>query len=281
MNIGSIASEPAALFHSVFDERKRIPLNCVIRFAVDLRFLNRNPSGTQTAWSSHSPFIHLDMTRLRSVHLHWFLAALIGALLFPSCATGPAEKEVTISATKKPGVTRTGEVYLLRGFAGVFSTGMDGIGTKMKAKGLNVKVASHAGWNALANDIVKRSKTRGGVSYPIIIMGHSLGANASAKMATYLGEKGIRVSYVVAFDPTQQNSVGRNVSRVTNYYVGGGDGEGPYSLFRRGSGFRGRLENVNLGRDPKYQVHHFNIEKNTQLQSRVVNTAYSLTRRLR
>ncbi len=123
-----------------------------------------------------------------------------------------------INVAVKGKVTRTGEVYLLRGLANVFSRGMDTLGVKMVRKGLDTRVYNHAAWQELADNIIARSK-RKQVSYPIVIMGHSLGANATIMMAKYLGDRGVRVSYAVAFDPTVTTSVGKNVSRVINFYL--------------------------------------------------------------
>ena len=67
-------------------------------------------------------------------------------------------------------VTRTGEIILLRGLANVYSKGMDVIGDRLKAKGVDARVYNHRAWESLAIDIVKRSKEKK-VSYPIIIMG--------------------------------------------------------------------------------------------------------------
>ena len=83
------------------------------------------------------------MTRLFSKNALRNLAIVSAVSLLAGCTTSTTEVEVPASATK-PGVTRTGEVYLLRGLANVFSTGMDGIGSKMKAKGLNVKLSNHS-----------------------------------------------------------------------------------------------------------------------------------------
>ncbi len=55
---------------------------------------------------------------------------------------------------------------------------------------------------------LERSKVKNGLSYPVIIIGHSLGAGVSPLMATYLAERGIPVSYVVMYDPVERTRVG-------------------------------------------------------------------------
>ena len=170
-------------------------------------------------------------------------------------------------------VTRTGEIILLRGLANVYSRGMDVIGERLKAKGVDARVYNHRAWESLAIDIVARSKERS-VSYPIIIMGHSLGGNASVQMATYLGTRGIPVSYVVAFDPTVTTFAGPKVKKVVNYYLPNGK-----NVVRKGQGFSGRLSNVNVSSIAG--IKHTTVEKTRKLQNRAINTVMKLVRKRR
>lgn len=170
-------------------------------------------------------------------------------------------------------VTRTGEIVLLRGLANVYSKGMDVIGDRLKAKGVDARVYNHRAWETLAIDIVARSKERK-VSYPIIIMGHSLGGNASVQMATYLGKRGIPVSYVVAFDPTVTTFAGPKVKKVVNYYLPNGK-----NIVRKGQGFSGRLSNVNVSSIAG--ITHTTVEKTRKLQNRAINTVMKLVRKRR
>jgi len=149
------------------------------------------------------------------------------------------QRKSDIDIDVKGRVTRTGEIYLLRGLANVFSRGMDVMGARLVRKGVDARVYNHAAWKDLAENIVARKK-KGTVSYPIIIMGHSLGANASVKMAKYLGDRGVRVSYVVAFDPTVTTKVGKNVRHVINYYLPNDDHT---NIVRKAAGFKGSLTN--------------------------------------
>lgn len=170
-------------------------------------------------------------------------------------------------------VTRTGEIILLRGLANIFSQGMDVIGDRLKAKGVDARVYNHGAWENLAIDIVNRSKKKQ-VSYPIIIMGHSLGGNASVQMATYLGKRGIPVSFVVAFDPTVTTFVGPKVKRVVNYYLPNGK-----NTVRRGHGFKGKLSNINVSNING--ITHTTVEKTRKLQNRSINTVIKLVKKRR
>ena len=212
---------------------------------------------------------------------------LVGCLGLSGCSSSSSSRSSTdtqtISASRPADsktkrtvgshVTRTGEVILLRGLANVFSRGMDVIGDRLRAKGVDARVYNHAAWENLAIDIIARSK-RKQVSYPIIIMGHSLGGNAAVQMATHLGKRGVPVSFVVAFDPTVTNYVGPKISRVVNYYLPNGK-----NVVRRGSGFRGKLSNINVSnfRDIK----HTTVEKTRKLQSRSINSVMKLVKKRR
>lgn len=172
-------------------------------------------------------------------------------------------------------VSRTGEIYLLRGLANIFSRGMDVMGERLVRKGIDARVYNHGAWKSLADNIVARNKVRR-VSYPIIIMGHSLGGNASVQMAKYLGDRGIKVRYVVTFDPTITTFVGRNVSQVTNYYL---PNEKHTNVVRKAQGFSGKLKNVRVTNIRG--IAHTNVEKNRGLQNKSIKYIMSLTKKRR
>lgn len=167
-------------------------------------------------------------------------------------------------------VTRTGEVYLMRGLLNVFSRGMDTLAGRMRAKGFDAVSYNHSNWQVYADDIITRAALKK-VSYPIIIMGHSLGGNAAPQMANYLGARGIKTSLVVAFDPTEHQVVGRNVGTVINYYLPNGR-----NTFDKGAGFGGSLQNVNVSNIPN--IEHTNVEKNVGLQNKSIARAEKLSR---
>ena len=181
-----------------------------------------------------------------------------------------AENGVKIS------VTRTGEIHLFRGLANVFSDGINVIGARMQRNGIDARVYNHSHWRSVTEDIIARSKRFGGVSYPIVIMGHSLGGNASVQMAKYLGDRGIKVAKVVAFDPTITTYVGQNVGDVRNYYIPKKDDE---NAVRKEAGYTGRLENIDM--TVREGVDHFNIEKQPDIQIKLVKETLALTKQKR
>lgn len=188
-------------------------------------------------------------------------------------AEDPVQNVMRDQVAKRAAATRTGEVYLMRGLMDIFSRGMDSMAAKLRRQGVYAMDTSYTKWQEISEDIIARSK-RKEVSYPIIIMGHSLGANDASKMATYLGQNGVKVAYVVAFDPTEPGYVGKNIRRVVNYYLPNGK-----NRILKGSGFKGSLKNVNVSDMP--DIKHTNVEKNPKLQGRVISRVIKMTRKKR
>ncbi|WP_166303661.1 MULTISPECIES: thioesterase domain-containing protein [unclassified Bradyrhizobium] len=153
----------------------------------------------------------------------------------------------------------TAHVYLFRGLLNVFSLGMDGLAAQLRAAGIAAAVANHTQWRSVADDIV--AKYRAGQRGPIILVGHSLGADAVMSMAEYLGQMGVPVALVVPFDGTSPHVATANVARVLNLYKNEG------VRISRGPGFRGELTNFYV-RDAN--VSHFNIDKSAALHSMVI-----------
>ena len=144
--------------------------------------------------------------------------ALAAAIPLSGCASGSSTSAGGLARTDFTKYEYTGEVYLLRGLANVFSTGLDVMNDRFRSKGINSRVDNHSVWQSWADDIIARAE-QGKVSFPIVIMGHSLGGNASVQMARYLGDRGVKVTYVASFDPTITTSPGPNVARVDNFFI--------------------------------------------------------------
>lgn len=206
------------------------------------------------------------------------LAAGVGMAVLAAFASGCSS---TGSSTSAGGLSRQdatrynyeGEVILLRGLANVFSTGLDDMNVMFRRRGVNSKVDNHSMWQAYADDIIARSQS-GRVSYPIVIMGHSLGANASIEMANYLAARGVKVSYVAIFDPTVTTYPGPGVADVINYYIPNRKNGEAINVVKPGQGFGGRIVNYDV--TPIGGIDHFNVEKYPQFQSQVIVRAVSL-----
>ncbi|MDJ0612266.1 MAG: hypothetical protein QNJ29_01215 [Rhizobiaceae bacterium] len=179
-----------------------------------------------------------------------------------------------IMRRSKTAVRRTGEIYLMRGLANVFSRGIDQMAKDLRARGYDAANFSYAQWQEIADDVVARSKKKR-VSYPVIIVGHSLGGNESSKFANYLAERGVPVSLIVAFDPVETGYVGPGIGKVINYYL-------PKSADNRilsKDGFKGEISNVDVTVDP--DITHTNVDKNPEFQAATLKSIQNLTKKLR
>ena len=159
-----------------------------------------------------------------------------------------------------------GSVYLFLGLLNVFSTGLDQLSAELKAKGIANTAMNHGGWTVPAGDIKARWAKDKRRTRPIVLVGHSFGADAAITMAADLGKKGIPVDLVVIFDATQRQPVPANVRHLINFY-GATDGIG--KKLKGGKGFHGRLENINIDELEK-PIGHLNIEKQPAFHRRVI-----------
>jgi hypothetical protein len=184
----------------------------------------------------------------------WFAAACFAAL---TLMTAPA--------------TAGGHVYALRGLINIFSYGMDEMVAKCKRRGIQASAHGHGEYPALAAEAAAKIKAGKG---PIIIIGHSYGADAAVAMATEMNKMGAPVALLVLYGPTVEPLyIPSNVRAVVNYY------QTSNAAWRAkavpGPGFRGSINNVNLDKDQ--DVTHFNIEKLERLQNQAMSRIVAIT----
>jgi predicted esterase len=158
-------------------------------------------------------------------------------------------------------------VYLLRGFANVFSLGMDQIATKLEHQGIDTTVTNYVSWPTLAEEAAAEYKS--GRVRTIILVGHSSGAVAVTSMAARLSELGVPVKLAIGLDPTSHMAASGHVDRYINYYIANGMGD-PVD---KGPQFSGILQNVDLER--MSDVSHFNIDKNGAVQGMVMSDIHA------
>jgi len=156
-----------------------------------------------------------------------------------------------------------GDVYLLRGFADIFSRGLDELGAKLSARGIRARVISHGSWESAAAAIIANQKRYG--RKPVILIGHSLGANAAIRMAERLRQANISVQYLVTFAATDPDPVPDNVEKAANYYFAT-HGWGEKVVGARG--FHGAMENNDYSL--AVDIGHFNIEKQADIHTRII-----------
>jgi hypothetical protein len=168
----------------------------------------------------------------------------------------PSTRPLSPPAT--PSETGPARVYLLRGLMNVFSLGMDDLAQKLAREGIPASVRNHIEEAQIVEEIAGRY--RAGDRRPIILIGHSLGADAVMLMSEQLGRLSVPVSLVVLFDGTQPMAVGENVARVLNITQ--------HVAITPGPGFHGEIETIDESRDAS--VTHTTIDKSVRLQAAVI-----------
>lgn len=207
---------------------------------------------------------------MRGFFRSWVILPVLALSLVVPAA---AQETASIERPSKPANVRTTKgaphVYLLRGLLNVFSLGMDDLAGKIQARGISASVHNHSEWQALADAIT--AKYKAGDRSPIVLVGHSLGADAVMFMGEYLGKQGVPVALIVPFDGTGSFAASSNVARVMNLT------QRDYAHMRRGPGFRGELANIDMSGQPG--IDHVNIDKSAKLHTMVLNKIQSVVGR--
>ncbi len=160
----------------------------------------------------------LGLKRTQPAVKHLFaLAGVMILVLFGLIAYQPHTADA--AASDRPVAAK---VYLLRGFMGVFSTGLDAIAADLKKRGIEARVYGHMQANSVGSEIRKAHAKNKRSVRPLVIVGHSFGANAAMRIAKTLEQNNIRVDLVVTIDPTANGPLSRNVRRYVNYHLGFG-----------------------------------------------------------
>ena len=162
------------------------------------------------------------------------------------------------------------EVYLLRGWFGVFSTGLDSMAEELRGKGIRAEAMGHLSWKSTVSKIV--AERAAGKTGRLALVGHSQGANNVIDMARELEMHNIPVDLLITLAPFLQGPIPSNVARALNYYHASGWG----TPLTADPGFKGELSNIDMGSD--LGTFHINIDKNSRIQTEVVGSIVALPR---
>jgi hypothetical protein len=217
---------------------------------------------------------------IRGISLVAVACAVVSANGWAQSGTAPVQSAPVIvrdvvpaQAARSPrnNLNTDAQIYLLRGLANVFSRGMDEMGAKLTAEGFSPIVINHRGWQNAADTIAQNY--RSGRTAPIILIGHSLGANNAYRIARRLNGKGIPVAYFASFDPTQSFTVPNNVRYFVNFYQNNGTGRrASFALSRH-------KQKVNLNLTTSPGLNHRNIDQSRRLQDIVLARVREVTAR--
>jgi Thioesterase domain len=200
------------------------------------------------------------------------LATVAWLIVFSTGAFAQAAQSTTAAQRGQAAASPSQvQVDLLRGLADVFSRGMDTLTEKLNQQGYRARVYSTNGWQAVAHRIA--DKYSRGHKDIIVIIGHSLGANATFDIANQLDRQKIPIELVVTFDATQPQPVPKNVLHLVNFYQQNGFGK-PVSA---GPEFKGELTNIDLTADTG--LSHTTIEKSPRLHLMVMKKIEDVVRK--
>ncbi len=173
------------------------------------------------------------------------------------------------AAAKKTKVLMNGEVHTMRGGLGIFSIGMNVLSTKVATQ-YNIPASATMWYNAgnVSRSIINYHHSH--KSRPVILIGHSLGANEQIKVARNLDKAGVPVDLLITIDAVSQTIIPPNVRHALNFYK-----PGFVPMF---SGLKLRavnpnstfIENINVNSLKGVKVNHFTIDKNEAVQTMIL-----------
>lgn len=184
-----------------------------------------------------------------------FAAALLPAAPALPAATDPLPGQIVAAKAAAP------LVYVLRGGADIFSTGMDDLAVELTAAGIPTESLNFSHWQELVDTVRTNYQTR---KVPIILVGHSWGANSALLMAQKLRETSTPVALLVFYDATASLVMPPNVNWVLNFRSQAAIGL--QVEVTGGYGFHGRIDTIDA-----MDVDHIQVDKDKRLHKRTID----------
>jgi hypothetical protein len=207
-----------------------------------------------------------------------FVSLLAGLSVGGCSGMKPGSLNAVQPVTSNP---RVGNAYLLRGFIGIFSTGIDALGVQIAETGVHAQVFQDDQWSSLAAAIADHYKDK--QAEPLILIGHSYGADDVVRIARKLDETNIPVDLLVTLDPVTPPDVPKNVKLCVNLYQSNGVMDSLPWLrgipLKQDKDASGKLINSNIRTDRtdllEPGLDHFNIEKKQKIHNEVIKMVLS------
>ncbi|GLK82587.1 alpha/beta hydrolase [Ancylobacter defluvii] len=192
----------------------------------------------------------------------------VASILLLASATTAASAHLRPKTSTVPDRADT-RVYLMRGLFGVFSQGMDDLAGKLRTSGYSAEIYPWDQWQ----QVLALAAQRYSVDRPstVVVIGHSLGANAVFSVADGLQRRGIPIYLAVTFDATQPRPVPDNVANFVNVWARDGFGTPVRAL----PDYRGNLQNFDLSGAPG--VDHETIDRLDQFHQLILTQLNELT----
>lgn len=171
-----------------------------------------------------------------------------------------------------------GEVHTMLGGLGVFSTGMKELSASVE-KTYHIPAPSGMWYNAgnVSRSVITYYRSHK-THRPIILVGHSLGANEQIKVARNLDKVGIPVDLLVTVDAVSQTIIPPNVKHAMNFYKSGYVPMFSGLKIRAVNPAKTKIENINVTTLNGVQVNHFTIDKNPVVQAMMMKEIKKVTK---
>lgn len=202
---------------------------------------------------------------------------VVGLGLLGGCSTmKPGSMAAVQPLSTEP---RAGNVYLLRGFIGFWSAGINHLTDELNASGVRAQAYQDDQWVQLAATI-KARYVGNAHAEPLVLIGHSYGADDALRVAQQLNAVNVPVDLLVTLDPVTPPQVPPNVRVCLNLYQSHGywdimpffrgvplsPAQGSTALILNGDVRGNRSDLMEPGLD------HFNIEKKQKIHVEIIKT---------
>ena len=154
--------------------------------------------------------------KLALVALFVALASLLGGCADFTAGFAPLDR--TVDPALVQAHARAGKVYCARGWLGIFSTGMMELANRIDTKeGITAVSTADMEYWRLQEWLVSEHK-QGKLTEPLVLLGHSWGADDMVQVSKRLEQEGITVDLLVLIDPVTPPAAPANVKRVYCVY---------------------------------------------------------------
>jgi len=198
--------------------------------------------------------------------LIYFLCLFLTSIFCTSCMDLASNENKNKQAALKKMSYRKGQVYTMRGLGGIFSRGMNRLEDTLE-NDYHIRTSSTIWYkvNDLSDFIITnhRDKTLQG---PIILIGHSLGANEQIKVAEKLARANIPVDLLMTIDAVSPIRVPPNVKEVFNIYKPALVPMFSGLTLKARDSKQTHVVNFNVKTLKGIYVNHFTIDKNKAIQ---------------
>lgn len=187
--------------------------------------------------------------------------------------TGPTQLDNTPASPHTKKQVTQARVYTLRGFLDIFSTGMNDLAKKVHQElGIQAQALSYLEEKKLSDYLIREYQS-GRKTGPIILIGHSFGADELIAVAKRLNTAHIPVALLISLDNTKKQEIPPNVH--TFYNINSGKSLFsfivPWGTPMNTANSKTQMITINLSKQRQFaMINHFNIDKLPAVQNYVI-----------